>query len=422
MSFGLKRVVITGIGAVTPLANGVSNSWKKLIAGESAIKKITRFDASNISCQIAAEVPLGDEDWQFNPERHLPKKDVKKNDTFILFAIGAADEAIKDSGWKPEKEEDFRRTGVLIGSGIGGLPAIEECSLIMNKDGYRRISPFFIPSALINLASGQVSIKYGYRGPNHSVVTACATGSHAIGDAMRLIQFGDADVMIAGSSEGTICPAGIGGFAAARALSTKYNETPQKASRPWDEGRDGFVMGEGAGVLVLEEYEHAKKRGANIYAEIIGYGLSGDGYHITAPHPEGRGAYDAMYYAMKRSGLKTSDVDYINAHGTSTPLGDIIELNAVKRLFGADAYELAMSSTKSSIAHLLGGAGSVEAIFAIMAMKEGIVPPTLNLENPSEGCDLNLVPNKAQERKVKVSVSNSFGFGGTNVSLVFKKV
>jgi 3-oxoacyl-[acyl-carrier-protein] synthase II len=418
----LRRVVVTGIGLVTPLACGVEHTWKKLIAGESGIGKITRFDSSNISAQIAGEVPFGEEDWQFNPERAFSKKDIKKNDLFIQFAMHASDEAIKDSGWLPEKEEDFKRTGVLIGAGIGGLPAIEECSLIMEKDGYRRVSPFFIPSALINLSSGQVSIKYGYRGPNHSVVTACATGAHAIGDAARLIQFGDADVMIAGSSEATICPAGIGGFAAARALSTKYNDTPQKASRPWDDARDGFVMGEGAGIVVLEEYEHAKKRHAKIYGEVVGYGLSGDGYHVTAPHPEGRGGYDAMFNAMKRSGLNTSDVDYINAHGTSTPLGDIIELNAVKKLFGASSYDLAMSSTKSAIAHLLGGAGSVEAIFSILAMRDGIIPPTLNLDNPSEGCDLNLVPHKAQEKKVKVAMSNSFGFGGTNVSLVFKKV
>ncbi len=343
-------------------------------------------------------------------------------DDFIHFAMGAATQAVQDSGWLPQDEESKERTGVMIGSGIGGLRAIEEAVLILKEKGPRRISPFFIPACLINLASGQVSIKYGFKGPNHAVVTACSTGAHAIGDASRLIQFGDADVMVAGGTEATICRIGLAGFAAARALSTSYNDTPSKASRPWDKGRDGFVMGEGAGVVVLEEYEHAKKRGAKIYAEVVGYGLSGDAYHITAPSPEGDGGFRAMKAALERAGLNPSDVDYINAHGTSTPLGDEIELGAVKRLFGESVYKLSMSSTKSAIGHLLGAAGAVEGIFSVLAIRHQIAPPTLNLDDPSDGCDIDLVPHKAKERTINVALSNSFGFGGTNASLVFKRV
>lgn len=418
----MRRVVITGIGLVTPLACGVEHTWEKILKSQSGIGKITRFDASGISCQVAGEVPYGTGEGEFNPDNYVSSKEQRKMDIFIKYAMAAAAEAVDDADWKPEKEESLKRTGVLIGSGIGGLPSIEENSLIMKEHGYRKLSPFFLPSILINLASGFVSMKYGFRGPNHSVVTACSTGAHAIGDAARMIAFDDADVMVAGSAEGTICPIGIGGFAASRALSTGYNDTPEKASRPWDEGRDGFVMGEGSGIVILEELEHAKKRGAKIYGEIVGYGLSGDAHHITAPHPEGQGGFDAMTNAMKRSGLNVEDVDYINAHGTSTPLGDAIELSAVKSLFGDHAYKLSMSSTKSAIAHLLGGAGSVEAIFALLAMRDNVAPPTLNLDNPSEGCDIDLVPHKPKERKIDVALSNSFGFGGTNVSLVFKKV
>jgi len=418
----MRRVVVTGIGLVTPLASGVKHTWDKLLKGQSGIGKITRFDPSAMSCQVAGEVPYGTGEGEFNADAEISPKEQRKMDLFIRYAMVAAAEAIEDASWKPEKEEDLKRTGVLIGSGIGGLPGIEENTLILNQNSWRKLSPFFLPSILINLASGFVSMKYGFRGPNHSVVTACSTGAHAIGDAARMIMFDDADVMVAGSAEGTICPVGIGGFAASRALSTSFNDNPEKASRPWDKDRDGFVMGEGSGIVVMEELEHAKKRGAKIYGELVGYGLSGDAYHITAPHPEGQGGFDAMTNAMRRSGLNMEDVDYINAHGTSTPLGDSIELNAVKRLFGEHAYKLSMSSTKSAIAHLLGGAGSVEAIFTLLAMRDQIAPPTLNLDNPSEGCDLDLVPHKAKERKIDVALSNSFGFGGTNVSLVFKKL
>ena len=343
-------------------------------------------------------------------------------DDFIVYALGAAAEAIEDAGWKPEDEESRERTGVMIGSGIGGLPSIAEGANTLSQQGPRRLSPFFIPASLINLASGHVSIRYGFKGPNHAVVTACSTGAHAIGDAARLIMLEDADVMVAGGTEAAVCRLGVAGFAAARALSTGFNDTPEKASRPWDKDRDGFVMGEGAGVVVLEEYEHAKKRGAKIYAEIIGYGMSGDAYHVTAPTPDGNGAFRAMRAALKRAGVALEDIDYINAHGTSTPLGDEIELGAVKRLFGDHAYKLSMSSTKSAIGHLLGAAGSVEAIYSIMALNTEIVPPTLNLDNPSEGCDIDLVPHKAKEREVKVVLSNSFGFGGTNASLIFGSV
>lgn len=420
----MKRIVVTGIGAVTPLAGNIEGTWKKLLNSESGISTISedRFDASDLAAKIAGQVPFGTGEDQFDADAYVSTKERKKIDTFILYAIGAAVQAVEDSGWKPEDEYSQERTGVMIGSGIGGLPLIEETANVLKEKGARRVSPFFIPASLINLASGQISIKYGFKGPNHAVVTACSSGAHAIGDAARLIQFGDADVMVAGGAESALCRLGVAGFASARALSTSYNDRPEEASRPWDEGRDGFVMGEGAGIVVLEEYEHAKKRGAKIYGEIIGYGLTGDAYHITAPESEGKGGYRAMKAALERASVTPDDVDYINAHGTSTPLGDTIELSAVKRLFGDAAYKLSMSSTKSSIGHLLGAAGSVEAIFAILAMRDNIVPPTLNLHTPSEGCDIDLVPNKAKERNVDVVLSNSFGFGGTNASLVIKKV
>lgn len=417
----MRRIVVTGIGLVTPLACGVEPTWKKLLAGESGISPITAFDVSDLAAKVAGFVPRGEKEGEFNPNDWVPQKDQKKMDDFILYGIAAADQAVADSGWKPLDEESQERTGVMIGAGIGGLTAIEEGVLTMQKGGARRVSPFFIPSALINLASGHVSIKHGFRGPNHSVVTACSTGAHAIGDAARIISSGDADVMVAGGAEAAVCRIGIAGFAAARALSTAFNDTPKKASRPWDKDRDGFVMGEGAGIVVLEEMEHAKKRGAKIYGELIGYGLSGDAYHITAPEPTGSGGFRSMKMALSKAGVTPDQIDYINAHGTSTPLGDEIELGAVKRLFGEAAYKLSMSSTKSSIGHLLGAAGSVEAIFCLLAMRDGVVPPTLNLDNPSESCDLDLVPHKAKERKVDIVLSNSFGFGGTNASLVFKR-
>lgn len=418
----MKRVVVTGLGLVTPLGCGVKETWDNLLAAKSGIRPITRFDVSDLAARIAGQVPRGSEPGQFNADQWVEIKEQKKMDDFILYAMGAATLAVEDSGWKPQDEEGKQRTGVLIGSGIGGLPAIEETVLTLKERGPKRISPFFIPSCLINLASGQVSIKFGFKGPNHSVVTACATGAHAIGDAARLIQFGDADVMVAGGAEAAVCRIGIAGFAAARALSTAYNDTPEKASRPWDKGRDGFVMGEGSGVVVLEEYEHAKKRGAKIYAEIVGYGLSGDAYHITAPAPEGDGGFRAMQMALKRAGLNADQIDYVNAHGTSTPLGDELELGAVKRLFGDAAYKLSMSSTKSAIGHLLGAAGAVESIFSILAIRDQVAPPTLNLNDPSEGCDIDLVPHQAKKRIINVALSNSFGFGGTNAAVIFKRV
>ncbi|MGE0154074.1 MAG: beta-ketoacyl-ACP synthase II [Reyranellaceae bacterium] len=419
----MRRVVVTGMGMVTPLGSGVDATWKRLIAGESGISGIQSFDVSDLPAKIAGQVPLGETaEGRFNADDYMAPKDQRKVDRFIIYAMAAASQAVEDSGWKADSEEKAHRSGVLIGSGIGGLETIYDGSITLKEKGPRRMSPFFIPAALINLASGQVSIKYGFKGPNHSVVTACSTGAHAIGDAARLIQLDDADVMVCGGAEAAVCRIGLAGFAAARALSTGYNDTPEKASRPWDKGRDGFVMGEGAGCLVLEEYEHAKKRGAEIYAEVVGYGLSGDAYHITAPPDDGNGGYRAMQAALKRAGLGTDGIDYINAHGTSTPLGDEIELGAVKRLFGQDAYKLSMSSTKSSIGHLLGAAGAVEAIFAIKSIDEQIVPPTLNLENPSDGCDIDLVPLKAKERKVRYALSNSFGFGGTNASVIFGAV
>ncbi|MBL0318802.1 MAG: beta-ketoacyl-ACP synthase II [Alphaproteobacteria bacterium] len=418
----MRRVVVTGIGLVTPLGCGVEPTWSRLIAGESGIGKITHFDASDLPAQIAAQVPGAGQPHGFVEEEWISKKDLKKMDRFIHLGLAAATQAVEDAGWKPEDEIAKERTGVLIGSGIGGLRAIEESVLELHEHGPRRISPFFIPSSLINLVSGHVSIKYGFRGPNHAVVTACSTGAHAIGDAGRLIKYGDADVMIAGGTEAAICRIGVAGFAAARALSTAYNDTPEKGSRPWDANRDGFVMGEGAGILVLEEYEHAKKRGAKIYGELVGYGLSGDAYHITSPLPDGDGGFRSMRAALADAKLEPATVDYVNAHGTSTPVGDSIELSAVKRLFGEHAYKLAMSSTKSSIGHLLGAAGSVEAIFCLLAMRDSVLPPTRNLENPSEGCDINLVANVAQKRNVDVALSNSFGFGGTNASILFKKI
>ena len=416
----MRRVVVTGLGLVTPLGIGVDQVWRRLLGGESGLSAIQSFDTSDLSCRIAGSVPLGETAaGRFNADDWVEHKDQRKMDPFIMFAMAAADMAIADSGWNPEAEGDLDATGVLIGSGIGGLPGISESSVTLHERGARRISPFFIPSNLINLASGQVSIKHGFRGPNHAVVTACATGAHAIGDAARLIQYEDADVMVAGGAEAAICRVGIAGFAAARALSTNFNDTPERASRPWDVDRDGFVMGEGAGVVVLEELEHARKRGARIYAEITGYGLSGDAYHMTAPAPDGSGGQRAMKAALKRARLDPDAIDYINAHGTSTPMGDELELNSVKTVFGDHAYKLSMSSTKSAIGHLLGAAGAVEAIFSILAMRDGVVPPTLNLDNPSPGCDLDLVPHRAKERPVRRVLSNSFGFGGTNASLIF---
>jgi 3-oxoacyl-[acyl-carrier-protein] synthase II len=418
----MKRVVITGIGLVTPLGGTAAATWDNLLKGKSGLRQIDRFDVSDLPCRVAGLVPPAEEENGFDPEIYVPFKEQKKMDKFIIYGMSAAIQAVEDSGWVPETEEDQDMTGVLIGSGIGGLPLIEANSILLHEQGPRKISPFFIPASLINLVSGNLSIKYGFRGPNHSVVTACSTGAHAIGDAARLIQAGDANVMVAGGTECAVCRIGLAGFAAARALSTNFNDTPSKASRPWDKDRDGFVMGEGAGIVVIEEYEHAKKRGAKIYAEIIGYGLTGDGYHITAPHPEGRGGYRSMQMAIRKSGINPEEVDYINAHGTSTPMGDEIELGAVQKLFGAAANKLSMSSTKSSIGHLLGAAGSVEAIFSILAIRDQIVPPTLNLDNPPENCNVDLVPHVAKERKVNIALSNSFGFGGTNASLLLKKV
>ncbi|HEX4111032.1 MAG TPA: beta-ketoacyl-ACP synthase II [Stellaceae bacterium] len=416
----MRRVAVTGLGLVTPLGIGVENVWGRLLAGESGIKAIQDFDVSDLTAKIAGQVPRGDTaSGLFNADDWIPPKDQRKMDDFIVYAIAAAEQAVTDAGWKPQDENDRERTGVMIGSGIGGLPGINEGALTLVEKGPRRLSPFFIPACLINLASGHVSIRYGFKGPNHAVVTACSTGAHAIGDAARLIMWDDADVMVAGGTEAAVCRLGMAGFAAARALSTGFNDQPQKASRPWDKDRDGFVMGEGAGIVVLEELEHAHARGAKIYAEVIGYGMSGDAYHITAPAEDGNGAFRAMRNAVKRAGIATEQIDYINAHGTSTPLGDEIELGAVKRMFGAHSYKLAMSSTKSAIGHLLGAAGSVEAIFSILAIRDGIVPPTLNLDNPSPGCDIDLVPKVAEERTVNFALSNSFGFGGTNASLVF---
>jgi 3-oxoacyl-[acyl-carrier-protein] synthase II len=415
-----RRVVVTGMGLVTPLGVGLKNNWSKLTESQSGLRAIQSFDVSDLPAKIAGQVPRGDTaSGLFNADDWVAPKDQRKIDTFILYAMAAAQMAVEDSGWKPQDEEQRERTGVLIGSGIGGLPEINDTAITLKEKGPRRVSPFFIPSALINLASGQVSIRYGFKGPNHAVVTACSTGAHAIGDAARMIMLDDADVMVAGGAEAAVCRIGMAGFAAARALSTNFNDTPERASRPWDKDRDGFVMGEGSGIVVLEELEHAKKRGATIYAEVIGYGMSGDAYHITAPVEDGNGGFRAMRMALKRARLNPEDIDYVNAHGTSTPLGDEIELNAVKRLFGDAAYKLSMSSTKSAIGHLLGAAGSVEAIYSILAIRDQVAPPTLNLENPSEGCDIDLVAKVAKKRKIRAALSNSFGFGGTNASLVF---
>ncbi len=420
----MRRVVVTGIGLVTPLGASASVTWDRLVNGESGINEVTQFDVRDLPAKIAGTVPEGATDLGlFCPDDWVERKEQRKIDRFILLGMVAASQAVQDSGWIAKTPEEQNRTGVIIGSGIGGLQQIHDNAIKLNESGPRRISPFFIPAALINLVSGQVSIRFGFKGPNHAVVTACSTGAHAIGDAARLIMLDDADVMIAGGAEAAVNRLGFAGFSAARALSTGFNDKPKSASRPWDEDRDGFVMGEGAGVVVLEEYEHAKKRGANIFAEIVGYGLSGDAHHITAPADDGDGAFRSMKNALKRAKLNPSDIDYINAHGTSTPLGDMIELGAVSRLFGQHLEEIAMSSTKSSIGHLLGAAGSVEAIFSILAMKNGIAPPTLNLDSPSDGCQkINLVPHAAQERTIRTVLSNSFGFGGTNASLVFSKI
>ena len=418
----MRRVVVTGMGIVSPLGIGVENVWNRLINGQSGIRAIQTIDVTDMPCKVAGQVPIGSRtDGRLDCAEWIPVKDIKKMDRFIQFAMVAGTEAVEDAGWKPTAEADRCATGVMIGSGIGGVETIYETSVQIASGRGKRVSPFFIPSALINLASGNVSIKFGFKGPNHSVVTACATGVHAIGDAGRLIMLGDADVMVAGGAEAPINPIGLWGFCASRALSTGFNDTPARASRPWDRERDGFVMGEGAGVMVLEEYEHAKARGARIYAELVGYGLSGDAYHITSPAPDGDGAYRAMGMALKRAGLTPGEIDYVNAHGTSTPVGDEIELHAVERLLGNAAATTTMSSTKSSIGHLLGAAGAVEAIFSVLAIRDQIAPPTLNLDNPSVETAIDLAPHVARKRKIDIALSNSFGFGGTNASVIFKR-
>jgi 3-oxoacyl-[acyl-carrier-protein] synthase II len=417
----MRRVVITGMGIVSPLGLGVEHVWQKLINGESGIGSIQSFDTTELTAKIAGQVPPGVKaEGNLDLAEWIPVKDLKKMDRFIHLGLVAAISAVEDSGWFPESEEDKCATGVMIGSGIGGLQTIYEASILVNEGRAKRLSPFFIPSALINLISGNVSIKYGFKGPNHSAVTACATGVHAIGDAARLIAFGDADVMVAGGAEAAVNQLGIAGFCAARALSTAFNDTPTTASRPWDRDRDGFVMGEGAGILVLEEYEHAKARGAKIYAEIAGYGLSGDAFHITAPAEGHDGAYRAMKAAFRNGGLTPDDVQYVNAHGTSTPLGDDLELEAVERMFGDHAARIAMSSTKSATGHLLGAAGAIEAIFSILAVRDNVAPPTLNLDNPSRPSVIDRVAREAQPRPITVALSNSFGFGGTNASILFR--
>ncbi len=417
----MRRVVVTGLGLVTPLADGVEASWSRILDGQSGAGKITGFDPSKLVTQYACEVPLGDgTDGTFNGDKYMEPKEQRKVDTFILFGMAAAQQAVEDSGWMPTDREDLERTGVLIGSGIGGLNSIANTAVMMHEKGPRRVSPFFVPGALINLISGQVSIRYGFRGPNHSVVTACSTGAHAIGDASRLIQHGDADVMIAGGAEAAICEIGMAGFNACKALSTKRGDDPTKESRPYDADRDGFVMGEGAGIVVLEEYEHAKARGAKIYAEVLGYGLSGDAYHITAPAEDGDGAERSMRNALRGAGLEPKDIDYINAHGTST-MADVIELGAVERMLGDAVETVTMSSTKSATGHLLGAAGAIEAIFSILAIRDQVAPPTINLDNPAVETKIDLAPNKKVERKIDVALSNSFGFGGTNASVIFGK-
>jgi 3-oxoacyl-[acyl-carrier-protein] synthase II len=419
----MRRVVVTGIGIVTPLASGVEPTWQRLLAGKSGIRSVEKFDVSDITCRIAGQVPRGDgADGTFNADQWMEPKEQRKVDDFIIFAMGAATQALDDAGWHPKEREDQISSGVLIGSGIGGVEGIAETALLLRDRGPRRVSPFFIPGRLINLASGYVSITHGLKGPNHAVVTACSTGSHAIGDAGRLIALGDADVMVAGGSESPVNRISLAGFAACRALSTGFNDTPERASRPYDRDRDGFVMGEGAGAVVLEEYEHAKRRGAKIYAELIGYGMSGDAYHITAPAEDGDGAFRCMSAALRRAGVTPAEIDYINAHGTSTPLGDEIELKAVERVVGNAAGNISMSSTKSSVGHLLGAAGAVEAIFCLLAMRDQVAPPTINLDNPSVATAIDLVPHTARKRPINVVLSNSFGFGGTNASLVFRRL
>ena len=418
----MRRVVVTGMGMVTPLGCGVEATWSRLIAGDSGLRKIDTFEVSDISCRIAGVIPYGDgSNGTYNPDQWMEPKEQRKVDKFIVYAMCAARQALENAGWKPSTPEEQNTTGVMIGAGIGGVEGIADTAITLHERGPRRVSPFFIPGRIINLASGYVSIEHGLKGPNHAVVTACSTGAHAIGDAGRLIALGDADVMVAGGAESPVNRISLAGFAAVRALSTGFNDTPTKASRPYDKDRDGFVMGEGAGVVVLEEYEHAKARGAKIYAELIGYGLSGDAFHITAPAPDGDGALRCMTAAVKRAGIQPGDIDYINAHGTSTPLGDEIELGAVQRLVGNSASRVSMSSTKSSIGHLLGAAGAVEAIFCILAIRDQVAPPTLNLDNPSVETPIDLVPHQARKRQIETVLSNSFGFGGTNASLVFRR-
>ncbi len=418
----MRRVVITGLGLVTPLGVGVEHVWSNLIAGKSGARRVTEFDVSDIPCQIGAFIPRGSGPGEYNPDDCMEPKEQRKVDEFIVYAMAAADQAIAGSGWKAQSEDESARAGVLIGSGIGGLQGIEKGAMTVREKGPRRLSPFFIPGRLINLASGYVSIKHGLKGPNHAVVTACSTGAHAIGDAARLIALDDADVMVAGGAESPLCRLSLAGFAACKALSTHFNEDPTRASRPYDRDRDGFVMGEGAGVVVLESYEHAKARGAKMYAEVIGYGLSGDAYHITAPAENGDGAFRCMKAAMKRANVGPEDIDYINAHGTSTPMGDEIELGAVERLFGNATGGLAMSSTKSATGHLLGAAGAVEAIFSVLSIANNLTPPTLNLDNPSVNTAIDLVPHTAKHREINTVLSNSFGFGGTNASLILRRV
>jgi 3-oxoacyl-[acyl-carrier-protein] synthase II len=418
----MRRVVITGLGLVSPLGCGHETVWSRLVAGENAARRIESFNVDDLACQVACQIPRGDgSDGTYNPNDWMEHKEQRKVDDFIIYGVGAATQALTDAGWKPTTYEDQTRTGVLIGSGIGGLQGIEKTSLLLAEKGPRRVSPFFIPGRLINLASGYVSIQHGLKGPNHAVVTACSTGAHAIGDAARLVALDDADVMVAGGAESPVCRLSLAGFAACRALTTGFNDDPQRASRPYDRDRDGFVMGEGAGVVVVEELEHAKARGANIYAEIVGYGLSGDAFHITAPAADGDGAYRCMTAAVKRAGIEPADIDYINAHGTSTPMGDEIELGAVERLFGNAADNVSMSSTKSATGHLLGAAGAIEAIFSVLAIRDNMAPPTLNLDNPSVATSIDLVPHKARRRTIDTVLSNSFGFGGTNASLVMRR-
>jgi 3-oxoacyl-[acyl-carrier-protein] synthase II len=419
----MRRVVVTGLGMVTPLACGVEATWQRLIAGKSGVSRVERIDVSDLNARIAGQIPRGNgSDGTYNPDQWMEPKEQRKVDDFIIYAMCAAKQALDDAGWKPTEHEDQCATGVMIGSGIGGAGGIADTGVLLKERGPRRVSPFFVPGRIINMASGYVSIEHGLKGPNSAVVTACSTGSHAIGDAGRMIALGDADVMVAGGTESPINRISMAGFAASRALSTAFNDTPTRASRPYDKDRDGFVLAEGAGVVVLEDYDHAKARGAKIYAELIGYGLSGDAYHITAPTPDGDGALRCMRAAIKRAGISPSEIDYINAHGTSTPLGDEIELGAVHRLVGNAAGRMSMSSTKSSIGHLLGAAGAVEAIFSVLALRDGVLPPTINLDNPSVETPIDLVPHHSKKKEVNVVLSNSFGFGGTNASLIFRKI